>query len=46
MSNRPKSQTTRAQARSMDTADESRSSLVWIGVAGVMVYFEVGPWSR
>lgn len=36
MSNRPKSQTTRAQARTADTADQSRSSLVWIGVAAIV----------
>lgn len=36
MSNRPKSQKTRAQTRAVEAADESRSSLVWIGVAAIV----------
>jgi cytochrome c biogenesis protein CcmG, thiol:disulfide interchange protein DsbE len=36
MSNRPKSQQTRAQSRSIEASDGSRSSLVWIGVAAIV----------
>lgn len=37
MSNRPRSQTTRARSRAADTAaTESRTPLVWIGVAAIV----------
>jgi cytochrome c biogenesis protein CcmG, thiol:disulfide interchange protein DsbE len=36
VSNRPKTQQTRAQSRTTEATQESRSSLVWIGVAAIV----------